>query len=81
MHCDISTTDSCARTWFRGDEYFAIKINANIYCDSEAFKELAMPKHIASGDGKHWGHDLLVTAIDHVTMDSPNEPHICLLSV
>ncbi|KAK2612011.1 hypothetical protein QQS21_001976 [Conoideocrella luteorostrata] len=66
-------------TWFKRKNYFAIKISTNNYCDGEAAKELLMSKHLVSGNRNHWGHDLLVTAVDHFTINTPNGPHVCLV--
>ncbi|QPG98451.1 hypothetical protein C2857_007622 [Epichloe festucae Fl1] len=38
-----------------------------------------MSVHLASGNKKHRGHDLLVTAVDDFTIQSPNGQHICLV--
>ncbi|KND88083.1 Serine/threonine-protein kinase SRPK [Tolypocladium ophioglossoides CBS 100239] len=67
------------RGWFGRQKYFAIKIGTNGYSEGEAMKELAMSKHLASGDNEHRGHSLLVTALDHFTVESRNGPHICLV--
>ncbi|KAK2591447.1 hypothetical protein QQS21_010856 [Conoideocrella luteorostrata] len=66
-------------TWFKRKKYFAIKIGTNNYYNGEAAKELAMSKYLASGNRNHWGHDLLVTAVDHFTINTPNGPHVCLV--
>ncbi|KAK8917886.1 Serine/threonine-protein kinase SRPK [Metarhizium anisopliae] len=67
------------RTWFWQKKYFAIKITTNNYCDGEAAKELAMSAHLASGNKRHRGHHLLITAVDHFTIPSPNGQHVCLV--
>ncbi|KAH0591961.1 hypothetical protein MHUMG1_10336 [Metarhizium humberi] len=56
-----------------------MKITTNNYCDGEAAKELAMSAHLASGDKRHRGHHLLVTAVDHFSIPSPNGQHVCLV--
>lgn len=76
----FSTTNSnMRRTWFRGQRYFDIEINTNNYCDEEATKELAMSVHLASGSKKHRRDDLLVTAVDVFTIQSPKGKHVCLV--
>lgn len=73
------TNPDSKRIWFWQKKYFAIKITTNNYCDGESAKELAMSAHLASGDKRRRGHHLLVTAVDHFTIPSPNGQHVCLV--
>ncbi|KAG8424117.1 hypothetical protein J3458_000947 [Metarhizium acridum] len=73
------TNSDSESTWFGKKKYFAVKITTNNYCDGEAAKELAMSAHLASGNKRHRGYHLLVTAVDHFSIKSPNGQHVCLV--
>lgn len=75
MHSD----KSLYRFWFGPTKYFAIKINTNNYSEGDSGRELAFSRHIMSANKKHWGRDLVVTAVDHFNIASPEGRHVCLV--
>lgn len=38
-----------------------------------------MSKHIMSSNKKHWGHDMVVTAVDSFNITSAKGPHVCMV--